>query len=56
MIHDSYNNFGFDSRIITKWNPAKAKAAVCQTFRNAYPSAECLGVSPRNYAGHLLQN
>ena len=37
-----------------KWNPAKAGGSICQTFRNAYPGAECIGVSPFNCAEHLL--
>ena len=38
-----------------KWNPAKAGGSICQTFRNAYPRAECIGVSPLNCPEHLLR-
>ena len=38
-----------------KWNPSKAGGSICQTFRNAYPGAECIGVSPLNCAEHLLR-
>ncbi len=36
-----------------KWNPTKAQGAICATFRNAYPTAMCVGVSPANCAEHL---
>ena len=38
-----------------KWNPSKAGGSICQTFRNAYPGAECIGVSPLNCTEHLLR-
>lgn len=38
-----------------KWNPAKATGSICKTFRNAYPDAKCIGVSPRNGFEHLLR-
>ena len=37
-----------------KWNPRKAHDPICATFRNAYPEAECLGVSTRDYAERLI--
>lgn len=36
-----------------KWNPLKAREAVCKTFRNAYPDALYAGVSPQNCAEFL---
>ena len=38
-----------------KWNPSKAGGSICQSFRNAYPGAECIGVSPLNCTEHLLR-
>ena len=38
-----------------KWNPAKVADSICETFRNAYPDAQCIGVSPRNGFEHLLR-
>ena len=36
-----------------KWNPAKTKGAICQTFRQAYPKAECIEASPNDCYRYL---
>ncbi|MBP5544617.1 MAG: ATP-binding protein [Kiritimatiellae bacterium] len=38
-----------------KWNPKKAAGAISKTFREAYPHAECIGVSPQNFSEFLLR-
>ncbi len=38
-----------------KWNPGKSGSPICASFRNAYPHAVCTGVSPHNFAEHLLK-
>ena len=37
-----------------KWSPKKVRNSICSTFRNAYPEAACIGVSPHNCVEHLL--
>jgi hypothetical protein len=37
-----------------KWNPAKTKGAICQTFRQAYPNAEFIEASPSDCNRYLL--
>ena len=37
-----------------KWNPKKTRDSICATFRNAYPEAEIVGVSPQTFAERLL--
>ncbi len=37
-----------------KWNPAKTKGAICQTFRQAYPNAEFIEASPSDCDRYLL--
>ena len=36
-----------------KWNPAKTKGAICQTFRQTYPKAECIEASPNDCYRYL---
>lgn len=37
-----------------KWNPRKAEKPLSRTFRAAYPTAVCAGISPDRYVDYLI--